>query len=147
MLTRVTSWCLITSRSDWIYIMNWIQWQKRNRYPKVSCLLIRYVTQTNVNKKRRSSRKLKRIVNITDFCFLIYQTTEDMLSKSPRCNDMVADSHFPLFFSTPIQCEIARRFPRGVVKVGLNVQCKNISILSWVQPWTSTDLKLSYFNT
>ena len=51
------------------------------------------------------------------------------------------------FSAQPIQCEIARRFPRSVVKVGLNVQCKNISILSGVQPWTSTDLKLSYFNT
>ena len=71
------------------------------------------------------------------------QTTEDMLSESPRCNDMVADLHFPRFF----QCEIPRHFPRSVVKVGLNVQCKNISILSGVQPWTSTDLILSYFNT
>ena len=75
------------------------------------------------------------------------QTTEDMLSESPRCNDMVADLHFPRFFGTAIKCEIARRFPRSVVKVGLHVQCKNISISSGVQPWTSTDLKLSYFNT
>ena len=75
------------------------------------------------------------------------QTTGDMLSESPRCNDMVADLHFPRFFGTPIQCEIAQRFLRSVVKVGPNVQCKNISILSGVQPWTSTDLKLSYFNT
>ena len=52
-----------------------------------------------------------------------------------------------VFFNTVIQCEITRRFPRRVVKVGLHVQCKNISILSRVQPWTSTDLKLSYFNT
>ena len=44
------------------------------------------------------------------------QTTEDMLSESPRCNDMVADLHFPRFFGTAIQCEIARRFPRSVVK-------------------------------
>ena len=72
--------------------------------------------------------------------------TSDMLSESPRFNDMVADLHFPQFFGTPIQCEIARRF-KSVVKVGLNVQCKNISILSGVQPWTSTDLKLTYFNT
>ena len=57
---------------------------------------------------------------------------------------MVADLHFPQFFGTAIKCEIARHFPRSVVKVGLNVQCKNISILSGVQPWTSTDLKLSY---
>ena len=41
-----------------------------------------------------------------------------MLSESPRCNDMVADLHFPRFFGTAIQCEIARRFPRSVVKVG-----------------------------
>ena len=33
-----------------------------------------------------------------------------MLSESPRCNDMVADLHFPRFFGTAIQCEIARRF-------------------------------------
>ena len=58
------------------------------------------------------------------------QTTEDMLSESPRCNDMVADLPFPRFFGTPIQCEIPRHFPRSVVKEGLNVQCKNISILS-----------------
>ena len=51
------------------------------------------------------------------------------------------------FFGTAIKCEIARRFPRSVVKVGLNIQCKNISISSGVQPLTSTDLKLSYFNT
>ena len=76
-----------------------------------------------------------------------FQMTEDMLSKSPWCNDTVADLHFPRFFGTHIQCEIARSFPRSVVKVGLNVQCKNINILSGVQPWTSTDLKLSYFNT
>ena len=57
-----------------------------------------------------------------------------MLSESLRCNDMVADFHFPWFFGPPIQCEIAQRFPRRVVKVGLNVQCKNISILSGVQP-------------
>ena len=69
----------------------------------------------------------------------IIQTTEDMLSESQRWNDMVADLHFPRFFGTPIQCEIARRFPRSVVKVCLNVQCKNISILSGVQPYTSTD--------
>ena len=43
---------------------------------------------------------------------------------------MVADLHFPRFFGTPIQCEIAWRVPRSVVKVGHNVQCKNISILS-----------------
>ena len=53
-----------------------------------------------------------------------------MLSESLRCNDKVADLHFPRFFETPIQCEIARRFPKSVVKVGLNVQCKNISVLS-----------------
>ena len=40
---------------------------------------------------------------------LTLQTTEDMLSESPRCNGMVADLHFPRFFGTPIQCEIARR--------------------------------------
>ena len=62
------------------------------------------------------------------------QTSEDMLSKSPRCNDMVTDLHFQRFFGTPIQGEIARL--RSVVKVGPNVQCKNISILSGVQPWT-----------
>ena len=31
--------------------------------------------------------------------------------------DMVADLHFPRFFGTAIKCEIARRFPRSVVKV------------------------------
>ena len=41
---------------------------------------------------------------------------------------------FPAVFGTAIKCEIARRFPRSVVKVGLNVQCKNISISSGVQP-------------
>ena len=61
------------------------------------------------------------------------QTMQDMLSESPRCNNMVADLHFPRFFGTAIQCEIARRFPRSVVKVCLNVQCKHISILSGVQ--------------
>ena len=58
----------------------------------------------------------------------------EALSESPRCNDMVADLHFPRFFGTAIKCEIARRFPRIVVKVGLHVQCKNISISSGVQP-------------
>ena len=71
----------------------------------------------------------------------------EALSESPRCNDMVADLHFPRFFGTAIKCEIVRRFPRSVVKVGLHVQCKKINISSGVQPWTSTDLKLSYFNT
>ena len=61
------------------------------------------------------------------------QTVQDMLSELPRCNDMAADLHFPRFFGTAIQCEIARRFPRSFVKVGLNVQCKNFSILSGVQ--------------
>ena len=46
------------------------------------------------------------------------------------------------FFGTPIQCEIPRYFPRNVVKVGLNVQCKNISTLSGVQPWTSRTFKV-----
>ena len=58
----------------------------------------------------------------------------EALSESLRYNDMVADLHFPLFFGTAIKCEIARRFPRSEVKVGLHVQCKNISILSGVQP-------------
>ena len=58
----------------------------------------------------------------------------EALSESPLCNDMVADLHFPRFFGTAIKCEIARRFPRSVVKVGLHVQCKNISISSGVQP-------------
>ena len=58
----------------------------------------------------------------------------EALSESPRCNDMVADLYFPRFFGTAIKCEIARRFPRSVVKVDLHVQCKNISILSGVQP-------------
>ena len=68
------------------------------------------------------------------------QTTEDMLSESPRCNDMVADLLFLRFFGTPIQCEIPWHFPRSVVKVGLNVQWK-VSvgpILSGAQTWTST---------
>ena len=74
------------------------------------------------------------IVDSAKYVFLQNQTTEDMLSESPRCNDMVADLHFPVVFGTPIQCEISRRFPRSVEKVGLNVRCKNISILSGVQP-------------
>ena len=58
-----------------------------------------------------------------------------MLSESPQCNDMVADLHFPRFFGTATQCEIALRSPRSVVKVGLNIQCTNISMgLSGVQP-------------
>ena len=57
----------------------------------------------------------------------------EALSESPRCNDMVADLHFPRFFGTAIKCEIARRFPRSVVKVGPHVQCKNISISSGIQ--------------
>ena len=46
----------------------------------------------------------------------------EALSESPRCNDMVADLHFPRFFGTAMprghakKCEIAR-FPRSVVKV------------------------------
>ena len=71
----------------------------------------------------------------------------EAISESLRCNDTVADLHFPRFFGTAIKCEIARRFPRSVVKIGLHVQCRNISILSGVQPCTSTDLKLSYFKT
>ena len=66
---------------------------------------------------------------------------QDMLSETLRCNDMVADLHFPRFFGTAIQWEIAQHFLRSVVKVGLNVQSKNISILSGVQPWTWMDLK------
>ena len=58
------------------------------------------------------------------------QTMQDKPSESPRCNDMVADSHFPRFFDKAIQCEIARRFPRSVVKVGLNFNSK-ISVF-WV---------------
>ena len=58
----------------------------------------------------------------------------EALSESLWCNDMVADLHFRRFFGTAIKCEIARRFPRSAVKVGLHVQCKNISILSGVQP-------------
>ena len=58
----------------------------------------------------------------------------EALIESPRCNDMVADLHFLRFFGTAIKCEIAWRFPRSLVKVGLHVQCKNISISSGVQP-------------
>ena len=58
------------------------------------------------------------------------KTMQDMLSESPRCNDMVANLHFPRFFGTAIQCEIARRFPSSVVKVGLNFNAK-ISVF-WV---------------
>ena len=43
----------------------------------------------------------------------------EALSESPRCNDMVADLHFPRFFGMAIKCEIARRFPRSVAKVGM----------------------------
>ena len=59
------------------------------------------------------------------------QTMQDMLSESAQCNDMVADLHFPQFFGTAIQCEIARRFPRSVVKVGLNVKCKKYQYFQW----------------
>ena len=52
------------------------------------------------------------------------QMMQAKLSESPRCNDMVADSHFPRFFRTAVQCEIARRFPRSVVKVGLQFNPK-----------------------
>ena len=57
----------------------------------------------------------------------------EALSESSRCNDIVADIHFLRFFGMAIKCEIAWRFPRSVVKVGLHVQCKNISISSGVQ--------------
>ena len=66
--------------------------------------------------------------------FCIKAGGSEALSESLRCNDMVADLHFPRFFGMAIKCEIAQRFPRSVVKVGLHVQCKNISILSGVQP-------------
>ena len=72
---------------------------------------------------------------------------QDMINESPQCNGMVADLQSQRFFGTAIQCEIARRFPRSAVKVVLNVQWKNISISSGVQPWISTDVILSYFNT
>ena len=52
------------------------------------------------------------------------QTMQDKLSESPQCNDMVANLHFPWFFDTTIQCEIARHFPGSVVKVGLNFKAK-----------------------
>ena len=32
-----------------------------------------------------------------------------MLSESPRCNDMVADLHFPRFFGTAIQCSFSEK--------------------------------------
>ena len=68
----------------------------------------------------------------------------EALSESLRCNDMVADLHF---FGTAIKCEIARRFPSSGSRSTRSMQKIYISILSGVQPWTSTDLKLSYFNT
>ena len=49
---------------------------------------------------------------------------QDKLSESPRCNDMVADLHFSRFFGTAIQCDIARRFPRSVKKLGINFNAK-----------------------
>ena len=52
------------------------------------------------------------------------QTIQVKLSEWPGCNDMVADLHFPQFYGTAIQCEIARRFQRSVVKVGLNFKAK-----------------------
>ena len=57
----------------------------------------------------------------------------EALSESLRCNDMVADLHFPRFFGTGIKYELARRFSRSVVKVGLHGQCKNITISSGVK--------------
>ena len=72
----------------------------------------------------------------------------EALSESLRCNNMVADLHFPRFFGTAITCEIARHFQRSVVKVGLHVQCKNISILSGGSTVNLDGyLQLSYFNT
>ena len=72
-----------------------------------------------------------------------------MLSESPRCKDMVADLHFPQFFGTLIQCEIlvAWRFPRCVVKVGLNVKkYKKYKYFKWGSTLNLDGLKLSYFN-
>ena len=103
-----------------------------------------------LTKHMRGIRKIFVKFGGESLMYIASQTMEDVLSEPPRCNDMVADLHFSRFFGTPkspIQCEIARRFPRSEVKVGLNVLCKNVCILSGVQPWTSTDLKLSYFNT
>ena len=59
------------------------------------------------------------------------RTMQDKLSESPRCNNMVANLHFPRFFSIATQCEIAWHFLRSVVKVGLNFNAK-ISVF-WVE--------------
>ena len=97
-----------------------------------ACLLVIYSCPCkNLPKYQRAIKAmLKRALEY----YTIAQGEPEALSESPRCNDMVADLHFPRFFGTAIKCEIARRFPRSVVKVGLHVQCKNISISSAVQP-------------
>ena len=53
---------------------------------------------------------------------VLFQTMQVKLSEWPRCNDLVADSHFPQFSGTVIQCELARCFPRSVLKVGQKYQ-------------------------
>ena len=63
--------------------------------------------------------------------FIFSQTMQDILSESPRCNDMVADLLFPRFFGTAIQYEIARHFPRNVVKVGLNRSMHKYQYFEW----------------
>ena len=113
-----------------------ISWEGASQFPHFSHHDVLLERELQVNEKK--IKKFKKNKS---------QTTEDMLSESSRCNAMVADLHFPRFFGTPIQCEIARRFPRSVVKAGLKDQCKNISILSAVQPRTSMDLKSSHFKT
>ena len=67
-------------------------------------------------------------------CFITPQTMQDKLSESPRCNDMVADLHFLWFFGTAIQCEIAWHFFEKRSESRSHFQCKNISILTGVQP-------------
>ena len=134
------SWCMI--HSDW-KLSNCRLWKYQEN--------LFLITASHVFNFAKDQFLLKAYAQISyrghSQEFQNLQTMQDMLSESPWCNHMVADLHFPWFFGTAIQCEIARCFPRSAVKVGLNVQRKNISISSGVQPWTSTDLKLSYFNT
>ena len=73
------------------------------------------------------------------------QTMQDKLSESPRCNDMVANLHFPIFWHSHSMWN-STAFSEKRSESRSQLQCKNISILSVVQPWTSRDWKLSYSN-
>ena len=130
-------------------------WKKKKKKKKTCCLDVPFCFLL-VNFWRRI--QLFSALNSESSAELFYatmrkyvyeygQTMQDKLSESPRCNDMVADLHFPRFFCTAIQCEIVRRFRRSVVKVGLvSTLMQKYQYFEWVHPRTPTDLKLSYFN-